>query len=270
MSEAQLAPRAADHHGDGVPDGDASGPDVVATAASPAPVPGPDGDAGTNRAREFRIAGRAALVGAAAWLVEPALFLQALFSPRNQDPTQTLAQWRDASALATLGGIALILMGVALAVLVQAVHRLRRGTDRAMIAASEWLGRLVAGSLVIAGSMDLTDHGFAGASLVQIPTDDEGARWLAQQSFMMVHESLRLAACLGLAAWLVVLAATGRSAGLIGLIVAITIVVAAVLIALPAAATGLLTGMNLVLLALIPLAVAFLRRARRTVRAATR
>ena len=95
-----------------------------------------------------------------------------------------------------------------------------------------------------------------------IPDASEGARWLAHQSFMVVHEAFRLTACLGFAAWLIVFSRTGRRTGLIGRGVAVTIVIAAVLIALPGAVTGLLTGMNFILLALIPLAVAFSRRAK--------
>lgn len=220
-------------------------------------------------ARDFRVAGRAALVAAIVWLGEPIVFALTLLNPANMDPDQTLAEWRDAAGpvVPIAIGLVAIVFGVALAVLVTAVGRIRAARGHAggyTVAIAHGLGILAAAAMFVAGAIDLTEGGLAGANLLIIPDASEGARWLASQSIAVVHESFRLTACLGFAAWLVVLAFTGRRAGLVGRAVAITIAVAAFLVAVPGAVTGLLTGMNLVLLALIPLAVAFLRRARRT------
>lgn len=224
-------------------------------------------DAGVSdiRSRGLQVAGRAALVAAAAWLTEPVAFAAVLLNPANMDPEQTLAEfWSAGLPFMYLVGVGEIVFGVALGLMVFAVEAARpfASTRRYAVATAKGFGLLAGAAMVVAGAVQLTGGGLAGMALTVIPVEDEGTRWLARQSFMVVHEALRLTACLGFAAWLVVLARTGRRDGLIGRAVSITIVVAAVLIALPAAATGLLTGMNLVLLALIPLATTFLRRAR--------
>lgn len=224
-------------------------------------------DAGMSdiRARGLQVAGRAALVAIVAWLTEPVAFAAVLLNPANMDPEQTLAEfWSAGLPLTYLVGVGEIVFGVALGLMVFAVEAARpfASTRRYAVLTAKGVGSLAGAAMVVAGAVQLTGGGLAGMALTVIPVDDEGMRWLARQSFMVVHEALRLTACIGFAAWLVVLARTGRRDGLIGRAVSITIVVAGVLIALPAAATGLLTGMNLVLLALIPLATTFLRRAK--------
>jgi hypothetical protein len=218
----------------------------------------------------MRVAGRAAKVAALAGHTEPNAFVATLLNPANMEPDQTLAEFHTSGLVFSyLTGIGMIVFGVALAVLVIAID-LVRAAQRVggyTFAIGHWLAMVAAAAMIVAGAIDLTGNGLAGVSLTVIPDASDGARWLAHQSFGIVHEALRLAACLGFAAWLVILARTGRTTEVISNGVAVAIVVAAVLIALPGAATGLLTGMNFVLLALIPLAVAFLRRSRRSAQA---
>jgi len=205
------------------------------------------------------------LVAAIAWLAEPIAFVAALMNPANMDPDQTLAEfWLAGLPFSYLVGVGEIVFGVAIGLTVFAAEAARPipETRRYTVSAARALGLLAGAAMIVAGAVQLTGNGLAGMALAQIPVEDEGTRWLARQSFMVGHEALRLTACIGFAAWLVTLARNGRSDGLIGRGVAITIIIAATLIALPGAATGLLTGMNLVLLALIPLAISFLRRAR--------
>jgi len=226
----------------------------------------------TSVERGLRVAGRAAIVAAIAWLVQPIAFAATLLNPANMDPDQTLAEfWSAGLPISYAVGIGALVFGVALAVLILSADGVRstRREPGYAVAVAHWLGLVAAGAMLVAGAINLTGNGLAGLSLTMIPDASEGSRWLARQSYTVVHEALRLTTCLGFGAWLVVLARTGKREGVIGRGVAITIVVAAVLITLPGAATGLLTGMNLVLLALIPLAVAFLRRAGREARATT-
>ncbi|WP_017793977.1 hypothetical protein [Leucobacter salsicius] len=208
---------------------------------------------GTSRA--FTIASRAALVATLVWLIEPIAFVATLLNPANMDPDQTLAEfWRIGLPFTYLLGIGEIVFGGAIGLAVYAAEAARPMPEmrRYTVAAARALGLLAGAAMVVAGAIRLTGGGLAGIALTLIPVDDEGTRWLAQQSFMVIHEALRLTACLGLAAWLVVLARTGRRDGMIGRGVAITITIAAALIAIPGAATGLLTGMNLVVVGLIP------------------
>ncbi|MWB98686.1 hypothetical protein [Agromyces seonyuensis] len=217
------------------------------------------------RILDLRVASRAATVAAIAWLTEPIAFAAMLFNPANMDPEQTLADFHAGGLpFAYLVAVGLIVCGAALAVLTIAIDRQyrARGDYGIGVAFAKWAGLTAATALLIAGAIDLTGNGLGGIALTIIPDASEGARWLARQTFMISHEALRLTACLAFAAWLVLLARRGRKLGLIGRGVAVTVVIAGILIALPGAATGLLTGMNFVLLALIPLAVAFARRSR--------
>lgn len=228
-----------------------------------------DAQASAVRSRSLQVAGRAAIVASVAWLTEPFAFVATLLNPANMDPDQTLAEfWSAGLPFTYLVGVGELVFGVALGLLVFAAESSRpfAPTRRYAVAVARGLGLLAGAAMVVAGAIYLTGSGLAGMSLTVIPVDDEGVRWLARQSFTIVHEALRLTACLGFGAWLIMLARTGRVDGLIGRAVAVTIVIAAVLIVVPGAATGLLTGMNLVLLALIPLAVAFLRRSRSAAR----
>ena len=227
----------------------------------------PDVAAATHRtgARALSIAGRAALVATIAWLTEPIAFVAALLNPANMNPDQTYLEfWQIGLPFAYLVGLGEIVFGVAIGLLVFAAEAARPMPDtrRYAMTVGRALGVLAGAAMIVAGAIQLTGGGLAGMALTQIPVDDEGVRWLARQGFMIGHEALRLTACLGFAAWLVVLSRTGRSDGLVGRGVAITTIVAAVLIAVPGATTGLLTGMNFVVLALIPLSIGFLRRSR--------
>lgn len=215
--------------------------------------------------RSFRIAGRAALVAAIAWLVEPIAFAATLLNPANMNPDQTLAEFRAANPYGIAIGLGLAVLGVAIGIAVLASGRARATRESATypVLVGQGLGFLAAGALIIAGAIDLTLGSLAGSALTAIPEVPENARWLANQAIMITHEGMRLTACLGIAAWFVILAVTGRRAGLIGRGMPTTLWIAAILIAVPAAVTGLLTGMNIILLGLIPLAVAWLRRGRR-------
>lgn len=231
----------------------------IHTAPSPA-VP----LAATSDARLLHTAARAALVAAIAWLVEPVLFAATLANLANVDPAQTLADFRSANWYLVLSGPGFIVVGTALVLMALSVAavRTRRGRTTMALLMTDVL--LVASglALIAAGCIDLTGNGLAGMTLTVLPDVPENARWLSRQSFMIVHEALRLFACLGIGAWCILLAVTDRAGALVGRATRVLLWVAAVLVVVPGALTGLLTGMNFILLALVPLAVSFSRRAR--------
>jgi hypothetical protein len=217
-------------------------------------------------ARGLRIAGRAALTASIVWLVEPIAFIATLLNPDNMRMDQTLAEFRAANPFGLFVGVGLIVLGMSVGIAVLASGRARAVQENATypVMVGQGMGFLAAGALIVAGAIDLTHGGLAGSGLVMIPDVPENARWLANQSITLIHEGFRLSACLGLAAWFVILALTGRRAALIGRGTPTLLWIAAILVFVPGAATGLLTGMNVVLLGLIPLAVAWLRRGRRS------
>lgn len=211
----------------------------------------------------YRPAGIASLVLAAAFLAQFALLL---LSFGSDDPDETLGAFLDRTHVSGIvEGAAWIAAGIATVVITAAADRLWSTSDSLVRVLARFFGYSGAVGFLLAGGIGLAGVGYAGQLLEQVPGGAD-AGWVGYQAANgVLWTAVRLVACIGEAGWLVLLATSGRRAGIIGVPLSVLGFVAAAIILLPSAAFGELTTQLFVVPAFLVFGIAFLLRGRRPV-----
>ncbi|MCO8273668.1 hypothetical protein M1L60_24025 [Actinoplanes sp. TRM 88003] len=196
----------------------------------------------------YRTAGVAALVAAAAYLVQPVLVALGAGEESRMGTAAYLAErtWQGA-----LGGVVFAAVGIALAVTVRAVAA-ATGYD----GIGSWLGRLSAGAWVAVGGLSLAPYSSVGVGIDELTTDPTLQRVVAH-TVDVVNTGFIAVAAIGFAGWVALLGA-GKVLSRVGVVAALVVVVPILVWSQP-------WGVLVMIPYLLVLGVVCLRRARRPV-----
>lgn len=224
----------------------------------------PVAPATTDRQALLRIAGWAAIVSGAAYAFQPLIVMLAA-PPGAESDYPDVAELGAQRWQAPLEALIFVAVGGGLLVTVLALHRLIRANGTGVAVQLGTLGGVVSalGWLLLAGA-GLGASSSVGMSLAEAAPDVAMQRAVIQGGSMISWGMVSTAA-LGLLAWLVMLARTGRRSELIGRPLTVVLWIAVVVIVVPLLVWSQAGGV-LIMIPLLPvLGIRMLTRTREAV-----